>query len=260
MTCNKKYFTMSGLLSHDKTYHPRIFWYENKSNKSKSKSKCKFCNKKISNYISMIKHEKKCKFSKTIFEQNEIFNLNIMIKESFSSLLLNKLSTFFQNIVKLKNKVIDRNKHKTEIIPVNTYNTYNNYNQTYKEIFKINNKEVKWFKDYYFDATEICSLFNKEFIDWKKIKTTNDTILHIEQLTNIPIDKLIITNNKQILIHPFVTSQLLQWLNPIYGITFNQWLIERKMNDKNGEINLLVNNFVNKHIRNEYLEDNVVYL
>ena len=259
--CNKNYETESGLYKHNRTYHPKLLVRENKTDQSN----CNFCNKKLSNYISKWRHEKICKFNKKTFEPNEkiglikdiqeeILSLNAMVKKSFGGTLLNKISNLSHEIKKLKNKPTTINIHKTEITPVNSNSI------TLTEVFKINNIEVKIYKNYYFDANEICGLCNKQFTDWINIKTTNDIISEINKLTNILINDLIIKNDDNLLIHPYVASQLFQWLNPIYGIIFNNWLIEKKINEKNEEIKLLINNFVKKHVRTEYTDDNVVYL
>lgn len=240
--CNKYFDTGSGLYKHNKNYHPNLLVRENKT----EKSNCKFCDKKLSNYISKWRHEKICKYGT---KQNMMINKQNEISEN----LLNKINNLSQEIKNLKDKPTTINIHKTEVNSTN-----NNY--IISKVLKINDKEVQVYNDYYLDANEICNKFDKSFKDWENTSLSNEIIAQTEQTTNISNDLLITKNLNNILIHPLIASQIFQWINPTYGIIFNNWLIDMKTNDKNNEINLLVNNFVKKHVRTEYPDKNVIYL
>lgn len=102
--CNKQFETLSGFYKHNKNYHPNLIKKENKT----EQTNCKYCDKKLSNYISKWRHEKICKE-----------NTNIPLAEQV------KLLTDKVNKLENKKNVVTNN---TNIN--NTDNSMNNSNNT----------------------------------------------------------------------------------------------------------------------------------
>ncbi len=253
-SCKKVFQTASGIYKHNRSYHPKIINVL-KERRKIEQTHCKYCNKELSCYVSKWKHEKICKCNPKI---------NGVINDMLSEIDNLKL------IIKKSSNQIKEIKNKPAIININKPNINNMFDtQNCINVFKINNEVIQIYKNNYVDAIIICQKFNTNFNNWYNTKDTKDVILEIKQITNIEIDNLVVNNlnKKQILIHPLVAVQLFQWINPIYGLKFNNWLMlknnEEKENTieiKNNEIKSLVSGFVKKQVRTVYPQKNVIYL
>ena len=255
--CKKVYQSRMGIYRHKKTCVDIIKDVKTENNI------CCYCTKVLCNYTSKWRHEKICKYNgKTNIVikslENEVTKLKNYIKEP-DKCVYNKISELVKEMDDLKNK--------PTIININKNNTIHSYENKVCELY-INNSKVLIYDNYYFDANEICNLCNKSFNDWYNFEFNNNVIYEIEKITNIPKENLIKKeNNNILLIHPFIAMQLFQWISPIYGIIFNDWLIKSQVNDKETiikkkeiEVRALVENFVKKHPREKYPDKNVIYL
>ncbi len=272
--CDKEYKDKTGLWYHNKKYHSIN---KNKTTlttsnltlqlqpvvEQKQLFKCKFCDTTFTRKNNLNQHIKKtCKEKKL---QMDIFDEIKKIKEDKlknNNILFDEIKKLEKKIKQIKNQPNIINIHKPEFNKEND-NTLNQIDN-----FTINNTQIQIYKNNYTDAIEICKLCNNSFVEWENMEQTINIIKEISKNTDKPINDLIIKNNTEnILIHPLVASQLFQWINPIYGINFTHWLINKKsteqnniINKKNEEINELVNNFVKKKVRTKYPDTNVIYL
>ena len=101
--CTKQFETISGLYKHNKNYHPNLVKRENKTDQTN----CKFCDKKLSNYISKWRHEQKC-------------------KENNNMPLAEQVKMLTEKVIKLENKKPTSNITTTNNTNTNSNNTNNN--------------------------------------------------------------------------------------------------------------------------------------
>jgi len=274
-TCNRQYSSYQSLWIHTKKFHSikhnkssKISSIQNVSDTQNKKHVCKDCSRGFSRIDNLKRHYTTCKIiknEKTKINNEILFDEIKKLKDDKlknNNILFDEIKKLEKKIKHIKNQPNIINIHKPKFKQEND----NKLNQI--DNFTINNTQIQFYENNYTDAIEICKLCNNSFVEWENMEQTINIIKEISKNTDKPINDLIIKNNTEnILIHPLVASQLFQWINPIYGINFTHWLIDKKsteqnniINKKNEEINELVNNFVKKKVRTKYPDANVIYL
>ena len=143
-------------------------------------------------------------------------------------------------------------------------------------------------EDNYINATQLCQAGSKQFNDWFRLNTTKQLISVLEAETGIPVsgpDSLIDIykggNNKYnqgSWVHPDLAIQLAQWLSPFFALQVSSWIrtlftngnvsIDVKLLEdcqkeiilKDQKIQLLQDICLKKQKRQDYPENNVIYI
>lgn len=79
-------------------------------------------------------------------------------------------------------------------------------------------------EDGYINATALCKMSGKLIADYRRLETTKAFISELSRSMGIPIDLLVVTNNKGLnkergtYVHPKVAIHLAQWLSPKFAV------------------------------------------
>jgi hypothetical protein len=281
--CNLIYKTNEGFTKHNKKYHsidnatPKKYTCENcKRNFNSRQTKWKhvqICTKKdnlITSQVATLTDKIKI-LEETIKQQPKqnmksekskikVSNVNLEIIET----LTNKLCEKDLTIANLKEQ---QNNHNDDID--NSKNRFNEFIMPEK-INIANNIFTSRSSDHYFNASQICNETNKKLADWIEFSTTNDVLIELQKETDL---QLIISENEDVWIHPFLVLFLTQWISPIFllqlysqlNFQVNKLTIENSnlcniIKKKDNELSTLKNIFVRKHTRTNYPDKNVLYL
>jgi hypothetical protein len=119
--------------------------------------------------------------------------------------------------------------------------------------------------DNFINATQLCSINNKQFNDWYNLESTR-SLIDIQKISVIDI------LFDDVWIHPTIALILSNWISYeiglqihcwIYNILYNNKILEEKNNEiqlKDQHIKLLQNTYVKKQLRKEYPGTNVIYI
>jgi hypothetical protein len=86
-------------------------------------------------------------------------------------------------------------------------------------------------KDAYINATQLCKVCRKSFIDYKKLKSTDNCLQEVSKKYSCTINTLIRTttgsNNDRITwINPYIAVDLAYWFGPKIFNDINMWIME----------------------------------
>ena len=168
---------------------------------------------------------------------------------------------------------------------IKTINDNNLLSEKSKTLILNNVTIVSRITDNYINATQLCKAGNKKFNDWFRIDTTKILISTLEGETGIPASQLVDIKKGNSFdfeqgswIHPDLAIQLAQWLSPKFALQVSKWIRtlfsnskvevslkllknkEKELEVKNKKIKLLENLHIKKQKREDYPENNVIYI
>jgi hypothetical protein len=267
--------------------------------KSKHKKTCKAKENKLElEKIEQIKEENKIlKLKLELQNDNELElektkDKNIQLEEIINKLSL-PMNNQLINIIEDKNKKIvelqlnNQIKDNSEQVVVNQQITQIN-SLTFNNIVIVSRSE-----DNYVNATQICQVGNKKFADWIRLESTKQLInalnvdmgipipgiSSLKSDMGIPISQLLDIKkgnssefNQGSWIHPDLAIQLAQWISPTFALQVSKWIrtlftdgkveikLQNELKIKDNKIKLLENTYLKKHKRENYSEENVIYI
>jgi hypothetical protein len=296
--CNKKYSSYQTLWTHNKKFHtsqPTQNSLTPQPNpqlpQSDTKLKCIHCNNLFSRKDNLKRHEKICKNKDNVIttqnnelELEKMKQTNIQLEEIINKLslpmnnqLINIIEDKNKKIVELNNQLQSINIENIEQVVVNQQITQIN-SLTFNDVVIISRSE-----DNYINATQLCQVGNKKFNHWYCLDSTKQLINALESKAGITALELIEVNKGGAhlgsWIHPDLAIQLAQWISPIFALQVSEWIrtlftdgkVEIKLQNelkikdnelkiKDNKIKLLENTYLKKHKRENYSEENVIYI
>jgi hypothetical protein len=133
-------------------------------------------------------------------------------------------------------------------------------------------------EDNYINATQLCQAGNKKFNHWFSLDSTKQLINALESKAGIAALELIEVNKGGVhlgsWIHPDLAIQLAQWISPIFALQVSEWIrtlftdgkveinikLLNELKIKDNKIKLLENTYLKKHKRENYSDENVIYI
>jgi hypothetical protein len=211
--------------------------------------------------------------------KEKLQNINLTkIKEDINDIKNNPpINNQLINIISDKNKKIEELSNNSQIIQPNI----EKHIKTFESLTLNNIVITSRSDDNFINATQLCQAGGKQFNDWYRLNTTKQLFNEAESETGIPVSLLVDIKkgnssefNQGTWIHPELAIQLAQWLSPKFAIQVSKWIInlftngkveittklltENKLKDQ--RIKLLEDTYVKKHKREDYPENNVIYI
>lgn len=94
---------------------------------------------------------------------------------------------------------------------------------------KVNGEEINQrLSDGYINATEMCDVYSKDFVDYSQIRFTKRFLTELSRETKIDKSELIQDKGEgyDIWIHPQVAINLAQWISPKLAVMVPIWVYE----------------------------------
>lgn len=94
---------------------------------------------------------------------------------------------------------------------------------------KVNGEEINQrLSDGYMNATEMCDLYSKDFVDYSQIRFTKRFLTELSRETKIDKSELVQDKGEgdDIWIHPQVAINLAQWISPKLAVLVPMWVYE----------------------------------
>ena len=296
--CNKEYSSSQSRSNHYSKFHKNISKSQNVykkeiviSNDLLSKYICGFCNKNFANRHSKWKHQQIC-----TNQDKSKFNCRICCKNfSCKQSRWKHEKTCTEKEFKIEKDIIDKIENqinvlstsldKKNIVPLINTQLLNIINEKIKNIeelkLQLKDKNINNIilnnviifcrdKDNYINSTQLCDAGNKNFNDWYSLESTKQLIVALHNKTKISILDLI-DNNENIWLHPELAIDLAHWISPIFSLEINDWIRkilnyqsilnkDKEINLKEEKIKVLQNSFIKKQERENYKQENVIYM
>jgi hypothetical protein len=252
--------------------------------------KCNKCGSDFNHNSSLSRHKKKCmnklklKLEIEQREKSELLN-NFMVNYNTINKILDDTKNIAESIKYIDNSdcnILDKN------LEINIIETIKENNLTIdqSQTLILNNVIIiSRIIDNYINATQLCKAGNRKFNHWISLDSTKDIITELESETGIPASQLVeikkgnSSNFEQgSWIHPDLAIQLAQWISAKFALQVSKWVrslfsnskveitikaLKNKENEliiKNEKIKLLENLHVKKQKRQEYPDQNVIYI
>lgn len=94
---------------------------------------------------------------------------------------------------------------------------------------KVNGEEINQrLSDGYLNATEMCDVYSKEFVDYLQVRFTKRFLTELSRETKIDKSELIQDKGEgyDIWVHPQVAINLAQWLSPKLAVLIPIWVLD----------------------------------
>lgn len=94
---------------------------------------------------------------------------------------------------------------------------------------KVNGEEINQrLSDGYLNATEMCDVYSKEFVDYLQVRFTKRFLAELSRETKIDKSELIQDKGEgyDIWVHPQVAINLAQWLSPKLAVLIPIWVLD----------------------------------
>jgi hypothetical protein len=197
--------------------------------------------------------------------------------------LINIIEDKNKKIVELNNQIKDT----SEQVVVNQQITQLN-SLMFNNVVIVSRSE-----DNYVNATQLCQAGNKKFNHWYSLESTKQLINVLNADAGIPVsgisslksdtgipasqlvdiikggnDKI----NQGTWLHPDLAIQLAQWISPTFALQVSKWIrtlftdgkveikLQNELKIKDNKIKMLENTYLKKHKRENYSEENVIYI
>lgn len=110
-------------------------------------------------------------------------------------------------------------------------------------LYNFNGYQIKMrLSDGYINASSICKHFEKNFNDYRRLKSTQEFINYFSQINKVKISSLIQVKNKKVYIHPKIAINFSSWISPKFFIFILNLVIDYYKNKV--DLSLKLNNII----------------